>query len=71
MTVTDSASAARYGLQAASLSRAGDDAAPSNRVFVAPDTASLLAGEQAMSAELRPRRAADRPVDERRQAPIR
>ena len=50
MTVTDSASAARYGLQAASLSRAGDDAAPSNRVFVAPDTASLLAGEQAMTS---------------------
>jgi hypothetical protein len=50
MTVTDSASAARYGLQAASLSRAGDDAAPSNRVFVTPDTASLLSGEQAMTS---------------------
>ncbi len=50
MTVTDSASAARYGLQAASLSRAGDDAAPSSRVFVAPETTSLLAGEHAMTS---------------------
>ena len=46
LSVTDSASAAQYGLQTASLSRAGDDAA--NRTFVAPDQQGLLAGEQAM-----------------------
>jgi hypothetical protein len=46
MSVTDSASAARYGLQTASLSRAGDDTA--NRTFVAPDATGLLDGEQAM-----------------------
>jgi uncharacterized membrane protein YgcG len=46
MSVTDTASAARYGLQAASLSPAGEDTP--NRTFVAPDAASLLAGEQAM-----------------------
>ncbi len=45
MSVTDSASAARYGLQTASLSPAGEDTDPT---FVAPDSASLLAGEQAM-----------------------
>jgi hypothetical protein len=46
MTITDTASAARFGLQAASLSAAGDDSA--NPTFVAPDKAGLLAGEQAM-----------------------
>jgi hypothetical protein len=45
ISVTDSASAARYGLQTASLSPAGEDTDPT---FVAPDTDSLLAGEQAM-----------------------
>ena len=45
ISVTDSASAARYGLQTASLSPAGEDTDPT---FVAPDTASLLAGQQAM-----------------------
>jgi hypothetical protein len=50
MTVTDTASAARYGLQAASLSRSGDDSPQPNRLFVAPNTASLLAGEQGMTA---------------------
>jgi hypothetical protein len=45
MSVTDSASAARYGLQTASLSRSGDD---TNPTFVAPDAAGILAGEQAM-----------------------
>jgi len=45
-SVTDSASAARYGLQTANLSRAGDDGA--GRAFVAPDQAGLLAGEGAM-----------------------
>jgi hypothetical protein len=47
ISVTDSASAARYGLQTASLSRAGDDA--SSPTFVAPDAGGILAGEQAMS----------------------
>lgn len=49
MTVTDSASASLYGLQSASLSRAGDDAPAGQRVFVAPTTQSILAGEEAMS----------------------
>ena len=35
MSITDSASAARYGLQTASLSPAGDDTP--DRTFVAPD----------------------------------
>jgi hypothetical protein len=46
MTITDSASAARYGLQTASLSAAGDDT--TNPTFVAPNAAGILAGEQAM-----------------------
>jgi hypothetical protein len=46
MSVTDSADAAQYGLQTASLSRAGDDRP--NRAFVAPDTAGIEAGQQAM-----------------------
>ena len=46
MSITDSADAARYGLQSALLSRAGDDGV--NRQFVAPDTAGLTAGETAM-----------------------
>jgi hypothetical protein len=45
-SVTDTASAARYGLQTASLSRAGDDGA--DRSFIAPDQAGLLAGQGAM-----------------------
>jgi hypothetical protein len=50
MTVTDSASAALYGLQTASLSPAGDDPTASSPTFVTPTSASILAGEQAMSA---------------------
>jgi hypothetical protein len=46
-SITDTASAARYGLQTASLSRAGDDAA--SRSFTAPDQAGLLAGVDAMA----------------------
>jgi hypothetical protein len=46
ISVTDSASAARYGLQTASLSRAGDDSA--TPAFIAPDAPGILAGEQAM-----------------------
>jgi hypothetical protein len=45
-SVTDTASAARYGLQTASLSRAGDDG--SARSFTPPDQAGLLAGANAM-----------------------
>ncbi len=45
ITITDSASAAQDGLQTASLSRAGDDT--KNRTFVAPDAASITAGEGA------------------------
>ncbi|MGA2520643.1 MAG: hypothetical protein ABSG81_07480 [Acidimicrobiales bacterium] len=47
LSVTDSASAAQYGLQTASLSRSGDDG--SSPTFVAPDEQSILAGEQAMT----------------------
>ncbi len=46
LSVTDTASAARYGLQTARLSQAGDNAP--NRAFVAPDEAGLLAGQRAM-----------------------
>jgi hypothetical protein len=46
LSVTDSASAARYGLQTASLSRAGDDGA--TRTFVAPDQPGLVAGAKSM-----------------------
>ncbi len=49
MTVTDSSSASRYGLQSASLSRAGDDTPAGQRAFVPPTTENLLAGEQAMT----------------------
>jgi hypothetical protein len=45
VSITDSASAARFGLQAASLSPAGQD---TNPTFAAPDTAGLTAGEAAM-----------------------
>ncbi len=47
ISITDSASAAQYGDQVASLSPSGDDSA--DRPFVAPTTQSLLAGEQAMT----------------------
>ena len=46
LSITDSASAAQYGLQTASLSRSGDDSP--TRAFVAPDQQGLLTGEQAM-----------------------
>jgi hypothetical protein len=45
-SVTDSASAAQYGLQSASLSRAGDDTL--SRAFVQADVQGLTAGERAM-----------------------
>jgi hypothetical protein len=45
VSITDSASARRFGLQAAQLSAAGEDASPT---FVAPDTTGILGGEQAM-----------------------
>jgi hypothetical protein len=48
LSVTDSASAAQYGLQTASLSRAGDDT--TSRSFVVPDQPGLQAGMQAMVA---------------------
>ena len=58
LAVTDSASAARYGLQAASLSRAGDDG--SSRTFVAPfdpaatDPATQYAGLMAAAKAMPP-----------------
>jgi hypothetical protein len=47
LSLTDSASAARYGLQVARLTRAGDDG--SARAFVAPDSEGLTAGITAMA----------------------
>ena len=49
LAITDSASAARYGLQTARLSRAGDNGA--TRTFIAPDTAGFGAGLKAMADE--------------------
>ena len=46
LSMTDSASAARYGLQTAALSRAGDDG--DARTFVSSDDNSLLAAVNAM-----------------------
>jgi hypothetical protein len=46
ISLTDAASAARYGLQTASLSPAGDDTDPT---FVNPTPASFLAAEQNMA----------------------
>lgn len=48
LSLTDSASAAQYGLQVARLSRAGDDG--DGRDFVAPDEEGLAAGIDAMTA---------------------
>lgn len=47
MSLTDSASAARYGLQTADLSQAADDG-PS-RQFISPDASGVLAGEKSMT----------------------
>jgi hypothetical protein len=47
LSITDSASAAQYGLPTASLSPAGDDGQSPD--FVAPSPATILAGEQAMT----------------------
>lgn len=46
LSLTDSASAAQYGLQVASISRAGDDGA--ERIFLPPSAAALQAGARAM-----------------------
>ena len=46
LSLTDTPSAAQYGLQTARLSRAGDDGA--DRTFIAPDDAGLTAGVAAM-----------------------
>ena len=48
LSLTDTGSATRFGLQSASLSRAGDNG--DDRQFVAPDTESLLKGVSAMKA---------------------
>ena len=64
LSLTDSASAAQYGIQSARLSRAGDNRP--DRVFVAPDVAGLTAGVASMAprgepAVLEPAPAADAP----------
>lgn len=46
LSVTDSAQAARFGLQTAALSRSGDDGV--SRIFVAPTESGLLTGASAM-----------------------
>lgn len=52
LSLTNSASAFRYGIQTASLSRAGDYG--SDRKFVAPDIAGLSAGVASMAAKSEP-----------------
>jgi hypothetical protein len=52
VSITDSVSAAKYGIQTARLSRAGDNG--SRRTFVAPDTAGLLKGVAGMAPETDP-----------------
>jgi hypothetical protein len=52
ISVTDTASVAQFGLQAARLTRAGDDGA--NRTFIAPTDASLTAGAAAMVSKTEP-----------------
>ncbi len=52
LSLTDTASAAQYGVQAAHLSRAGDNRP--DRTFVAPDTAGLTAGAESMAAKDEP-----------------
>lgn len=49
LSLTDTGSAAQFGLQTASLSRAGDNG--DDRKFVAPDAQSLLEGVSAMKAK--------------------
>lgn len=52
LSLTDSASAAQFGIQMARLSRAGDNGA--DRKFIAPDVAGLTAGVGAMAARDEP-----------------
>jgi len=52
LSITDTPSAALYGLQTARLSRAGDNAA--DRRFIAPDQDGLAAGGQALAAKAVP-----------------
>jgi len=52
LSLTDTASAARFGLQVASLSRAGDNGA--DRAFIAPTSNALSAGVAAMVAGSEP-----------------
>jgi hypothetical protein len=52
MTVTDTVSAAKYGLQSAHLARAGDDGV--QRTFLAPDAKGLVAGVKGMAAKDEP-----------------
>jgi hypothetical protein len=49
LAVTDTTSAARFGLQSARLTRPGDDG--DSRVFIAPTDTSLLAGVATMAAK--------------------
>ncbi len=48
LSLTDTPSAAQFGLQTARLSRAGDNRG--DRVFIAPDAAGLIAGVKSMEA---------------------
>jgi len=52
MSITDSATAARFGLQTAQLSRSGDNGP--NRTFIAPDQGGLTAAVAAMKPKAEP-----------------
>ena len=52
LALTDTPSAALFGVQTAKLSRAGDDGA--TRTFIAPDTAGLIAGVDSMAPRSEP-----------------
>lgn len=52
LSMTDTASAAQYGVQTARLSRAGDNAP--DRSFIAPDQTGLTAGAKAMASKSEP-----------------
>ena len=61
LVMTDTPSAAQFGVQTARLSRAGDNAA--NRQFIAADSAGLSAGAASMRAGVEPTVMEPRPTD--------
>lgn len=61
LVMTDTPSAAQFGVQVARLSRAGDNGP--ERAFIAADTAGLTAGAAAMKAGAEPTFLEPRPID--------